>query len=596
MANEQEPHADRHRDSPTMADSIKQTGQPKKHFPSFWRTLKHPSPDSSPLPLPNDPPESLTNQQTSTYEFIVNALNSPDFELPTPALPTSHHTTVQEDPPEGSSSHSTKKLTEAEKCYCSREAILRVCRATKWDQNRALKRLVDTLVWRREFQVDQIDYRELSHEAETGKHFTLGYDNHQRPILYLFPYRQNTKPSIDQIKLLVWYLERTIDLMPPGVETLTLIIDFGDAEKSRNSSSQPTSISVAKEVLKILQTYYCERLAQAICINVPWVFWGFLKILRPFMDPKTAEKVVFDPVVTDHVPAEQLMKDCVHGELDFEYDHEVYFKLFAELTAHRRKKMLSRYCRHGKGVIGMGEFELRGGNRRERSVGSTSTAISSPKPGSITSSAIVFAERITRTLEDRPCQGSSSVRFLPDKTAPKAEINSVRSTRPPLVDSTNTSKTCRSSIPQGFEYPQDVQVFGTEQRIASRPLSPNSLSQFFQPSTVKDPRRSRKTREDRPVSKTKFSFSFQSKPRKTNQDTTEPMRTPLGSTGHCSPIIQPYNGRSFVPNSLPIANSKRHTISHSQQFRSLNAFSLDERGLLQADNTSCSRRISRTCS
>ncbi|POW13186.1 hypothetical protein PSTT_03946 [Puccinia striiformis] len=547
---------------PWPTPSSKQDNQ--RTLPFFWRTLKHPSPDSSPLPLPNDPPESLTNQQTSTYEFIVT-LNSPDFELPTPALPTSHHTTVQEDPPEGSSSHSTKKLTEAEKCYCSREAILRVCRATKWDQNRALKRLVDTLVWRREFQVDQIDYRELSHEAETGKHFTLGYDNHQRPILYLFPYRQNTKPSIDQIKLLVWYLERTIDLMPPGVETLTLIIDFGDAEKSRNSSSQPTSISVAKEVLKILQTYYCERLAQAICINVPWVFWGFLKILRPFMDPKTAEKVVFDPVVTDHVPAEQLMKDCFHGELDFEYDHEVYFKLFAELTAHRRKKMLSRYCRHGKGVIGMGEFELRGGNRRERSVGSISTAISSPKPGSITSSAIVFAERITRTLEDRPCQGSSSVRFLPDKTAPKAEINSVRSTRPPLVDSTNTSKTCRSSIPQGFEYPQDVQVFGTEQRIASRPLSPNSLSQFFQPSTVKDPRGL------------------------TNQDTTEPMRTPLDPLDTVLQLYSPTTeDHSFrTPFRSPTRNDTPFLIP---QFRSLNAFSLDERGLLQADNMSCSRR------
>ncbi|POW06085.1 hypothetical protein PSHT_10508 [Puccinia striiformis] len=478
MANEQEPHADRLRDSPTMADSIKQMGQPKKHFPSFWRTLKHPSPDSSPLPLPNDPPESLTNQQTSTYEFIVNTLNSPDFELPTPALPTSHHTTVQEDPPEGSSSHSTKKLTEAEKCYCSREAILRVCRATKWDQNRALKRLVDTLVWRREFQVDQIDYRELSHEAETGKHFTLGYDNHQRPILYLFPYRQNTKPSIDQIKLLVWYLERTIDLMPPGVETLTLIIDFGDAEKSRNSSSQPTSISVAKEVLKILQTYYCERLAQAICINVPWVFWGFLKILRPFMDPKTAEKVVFDPVVTDHVPAEQLMKDCFHGELDFEYQLTLRQWIPHPGQINSADHRITKYCRHGKGVIGMGEFELRGGNRRERSVGSISTAISSPKPGSITSSAIVFAERITRTLEDRPCQGSSSVRFLPDKTAPKAEINSVRSTRPPLVDSTNTSKTCRSSIPQGFEYPQDVQVLARNRELHQglyRPIHyPNS--------------------------------------------------------------------------------------------------------------------------
>jgi hypothetical protein len=73
-------------------------------------------------------------------------------------------------------------------------------------------------------------------QAETGKQFALGYDNHQRPLLYMFPYRQNTKPSRDQIRLLVWYLERTIALMPPGVESLTLVIDFGGPDAARIKS------------------------------------------------------------------------------------------------------------------------------------------------------------------------------------------------------------------------------------------------------------------------------------------------------------------------------------------------------------------------
>ena len=33
------------------------------------------------------------------------------------------------------------------------------------------------------------------------------------------------------------------------------------------SGSQPTSLGQAKKVLDILQTYYCERLGRAICIN-----------------------------------------------------------------------------------------------------------------------------------------------------------------------------------------------------------------------------------------------------------------------------------------------------------------------------------------
>lgn len=50
-----------------------------------------------------------------------------------------------------------------------------------------------------------------------------------------YPYRQNarrdgaapltsqTKTSPRQIQFVVWILERTIDLMPPGVETLCLV-------------------------------------------------------------------------------------------------------------------------------------------------------------------------------------------------------------------------------------------------------------------------------------------------------------------------------------------------------------------------------------
>ncbi|KAA1112311.1 hypothetical protein PGTUg99_014152 [Puccinia graminis f. sp. tritici] len=312
--------------SPTTT-MIADQAKTKKHFPSFWNTLKHPKPHTSALPLPTDY-ESLTDSQRSVYQFLVDSLSSPDFELPVTTPPTGSggarlQPLMGNELPNQAHSSSSRRLTQTEKCFCSREAIFRVCRATKWDPHRALKRLIDTLAWRREFEVERIDYRLLSVEAETGKQFTLGYDNHQRPVLYMFPYRQNTKPSRDQIRLLVWYLERTIALMPPGVESLTLVIDFGgpDAARIKGPGSQPTPIAVAKEVLKILQTYYCERefvsvvkkilhcleyilketlvlggggegLAQAICINVPWIFWGFLKLLTPFIDPKTAEKVL----------------------------------------------------------------------------------------------------------------------------------------------------------------------------------------------------------------------------------------------------------------------------------------------------------------
>lgn len=548
----------------TMTDS-KQSAPPKKSYPSFWKALKHPSPDTSALPLPNPSLDLLTEQQKSTYDFIVNTLSSPDFELPVTASASSSQN-VKEDPPVEPGPPLSNKLSQAERCYCSREAILRVCRATKWDQHRALKRLVDTLVWRREFGVDQIDHCELSHEAETGKQFTLGYDNHQRPILYMFPYRQNTKPSINQIKLLVWYLERTIDLMPPGVETLTLIIDFGTSEKTRNSNSQPTPISIAKEVLKILQTYYCERLAQAICINVPWVFWGFLKLLRPFMDPKTSEKVVFDPTVTDHVPAEQLLQDAFNGALDFDYNHEVYFKLFAELTANRKRRMLARYARYGQGMIGMGEYELRGGNRpakarREQSIGTTSTIVSCQTNESAVSSAAAGGTHSSPTIADGPSRGSPG--------------------------------TIASKDPSSSHHSEDLALQSAGETIASRPLSPHSLS----PSSDERNKSVDQSRAEPPGSKARFLFRpFHSKSAKTNRAAMDPSGP--SPTACSSPSLVHSSRNSSISTSRPSpSNPRRQTISHPHQFQTLNAFGSDEHGrLLQPDHMSCSRRISRVCS
>ncbi|KAH9814015.1 CRAL-TRIO domain-containing protein [Melampsora americana] len=215
-------------------------------------------------------------------------------------------------------------------------------------------------------------YRQVSQSLQTSFH-----PSSDRLNLFQTFANQNTKPSEDQIKFVVWCLERTIDLMPPGVESLTLLIDFGSS-KVPNASGQPTTLSQAKQVLNILQTYYCERLGRAVLINVPWLFWGFYKLVKPFMDPRTAEKIKFNPDVTELVPVEQLEKSCFGGQLEFEYDHETYFPLLIELTAQRRKQMLARYHRIGPNSIGLSEYELRGG-KSESSAEDDNSSTCSPK-------------------------------------------------------------------------------------------------------------------------------------------------------------------------------------------------------------------------
>ncbi|CAB51563.1 meiotic sec14 cytosolic factor family, phospholipid-intermembrane transfer protein Pdr16 [Schizosaccharomyces pombe] len=253
-------------------------------------------------------------------------------------------------------SNSSKKtdLIELERLWLTRECILRYLRATKWHVSNAKKRIVDTLVWRRHFGVNNMDPDEIQEENATGKQVLLGYDKDGRPCLYLYPARQNTKTSPLQIRHLVFSLECAIDLMPPGVETLALLINF----KSSSNRSNP-SVGQGKEVLNILQTHYCERLGRALVINIPWAVWGFFKLISPFIDPITREKLKFNEPLDRYVPKDQLDSNF-GGSLHFEYHHEKYWPQLVELCKSRRLGILEKWRKMGS-KIGTSEWDLKGG-------------------------------------------------------------------------------------------------------------------------------------------------------------------------------------------------------------------------------------------
>lgn len=156
----------------------------------------------------------------------------------------------------------SRPLNDEEKLWLTRECLLRYLRASKWGVVDAKKRLEGTLIWRREYGVydHTVDY--IAPEMETGKMYTLGFDNIGRPCLYLNPARQNTERSPRQVHALVFMLERVIDMMGPAQETLALLIDF----KSATNSTSP-SVGQGRQVLSILQMHYPERLGRSLIIN-----------------------------------------------------------------------------------------------------------------------------------------------------------------------------------------------------------------------------------------------------------------------------------------------------------------------------------------
>jgi hypothetical protein len=289
------------------------------------------------------PPTALTADQQTSYDTFLAEVRAWE------TLPASSVKGAESTP-----------LDDNERMWLTRECLLRYLRATKWNTTQASTRLRSTAIWRREFGTEKLSASYISPENEKGKQVQLGYDNAGRPCLYLLPQNQNTKPGPRQVEHLVYMLERTIDLHPPGQESLALLIDF------RNTSSGGTpGLGIAKQVLDILQNHYPERLGRALLTHLPWYISIFLKAINPFIDPVTKEKIKYNEPLTDHVPAAQLMK-ASGGEIDFKYDHDLYWPALENLAAKRRAERVERWEKAGK-LIGESEVYLWGGE--EGSVG-----------------------------------------------------------------------------------------------------------------------------------------------------------------------------------------------------------------------------------
>ncbi|OIW30326.1 cral trio domain-containing protein [Coniochaeta ligniaria NRRL 30616] len=252
-------------------------------------------------------------------------------------------------------------LTENERFWLTRDCLLRYLRATKWNQKDAEKRLLDTLTWRREYGVeDVLTWDHISPENETGKQIIVGYDKEGRPCHYLNPGRQNTDVSPRQNQHFIFMLERVVELMPAGVETISLLINF---KQSKTRKHTAPGIGQGREVLHMLQTHYPERLGRALIINVPWVVWGFFKLITPFIDPLTREKLKFNEDMRQYVPEEELWTEF-GGKLDFDYDHAAYWPALQKLCEEKRASRKQRWIAGGS-HIGEHEDYLAGGKETE---------------------------------------------------------------------------------------------------------------------------------------------------------------------------------------------------------------------------------------
>jgi len=161
--------------------------------------LATPHPDHTHLPTA---PPAISPEQKTHLSHLINYFSS--------SSSTSSST----------SKSPTLPLSQDEQLFLSRETLLRFLTATKNDLQATLARLDKCLLWRRQLSVDSITSTatHVAPEAVCGKEFVLGYSTKGQPVLHFLPNRSDTKESERQLRHVVYMLERTADLMPPGVK------------------------------------------------------------------------------------------------------------------------------------------------------------------------------------------------------------------------------------------------------------------------------------------------------------------------------------------------------------------------------------------
>jgi hypothetical protein len=220
------------------------------------------------------------------------------------------------------------KLAECSKKMLVDDAIiLRFLRARKFDVDQSYDMLYNMLKFRLEFQqigVDCLNPAMCENELKTGKSYYHGHDKEGRPVCYIRARLHDPSQSdvLENQRFTVLMMEYGKSLLRPPGETVTIVFDMNKA------TLKNIDIKSVQFMVNTLTSYYPESLGKVLIVNYTWIVNGAWKIIRPWLDPVTAAKVLFikPEELMNYIDADNLPKEY-GGKDTFEYNYTAYRSL-----------------------------------------------------------------------------------------------------------------------------------------------------------------------------------------------------------------------------------------------------------------------------
>ncbi|AET40100.1 Csr1p Ecym_5341 [Eremothecium cymbalariae DBVPG len=213
-----------------------------------------------------------------------------------------------------------EKFWEMLRCDYPDNLLLRFVRARKWDTGKAIGMIANTLRWRlTEGLPDEIirggeakAYADkkvgLIKQLELAKATVRGYDKIGNPLVFVRPKlhfsNDQTEQEIQEYSLLI--IEQARLFVREPREAATIVFDL------TGFSMANMDYTPVKYLISCFEAHYPECLYKLFIHKAPWIFPPIWNIIKNWLDPVVASKIVFTKNFNDleayisreHIPME----------------------------------------------------------------------------------------------------------------------------------------------------------------------------------------------------------------------------------------------------------------------------------------------------
>lgn len=215
---------------------------------------------------------------------------------------------------------------------CDDKMAARYIRATGGDMKKAESRLKSSLLWRKEVNPESMVCHACRKDMRSHYLHVVGFCKIQRPVMYsCLKLSPNKDPEAGRAKMISVF-ERSIRMMPEGVEQWIWFSDF------HGFGMADLNPAMARIFLDVSATHYPERLGVYFLVDTPTIFEILWKIVKPLLDPVTAKKLVFVPYDPDVKTGKSKLKQALAEY----FDDDLGDWLLREMAENRDKAKVAK--------------------------------------------------------------------------------------------------------------------------------------------------------------------------------------------------------------------------------------------------------------